>query len=293
MNTKMLNKFETVNGFIAALDQSGGSTPKTIEKYGLFEWENEEMMFDIVHDMRSRIMTSDSFTGDKVLGVILFEDTINRTVNGIPTAQYLWKEKGIIPFAKIDKGLEEFKNGCQGLRPITNLNETLLDLKAKGIFGTKMRSVIYNANETGVTDLVKQQFDIAKEVIAHGLVPIIEPEISIDAEFKELAEMVLRVNLEHFLEQLKPDQKVILKLTLPEVDNYYASLVGHPNVLKVVALSGGYSQEVALKKLSANNGVVASFSRALLCDLRAEQNDHEFNDVLGQAVNQVYDASNT
>jgi fructose-bisphosphate aldolase, class I len=289
----MLNKFEAVNGFIAALDQSGGSTPRTIEQYGLLKWSNEDEMFDIVHAMRTRVMTSPTFSGDKVLGVILFEDTINREVAGLPTAQYLWEEKGIVPFAKIDKGLEEFKDGCQKLRPITDLDETLIDLKSKGIFGTKMRSVIYNAHEKGINELVKQQFDIAKVIMSKGLVPIIEPEVSIDAEFKELAEMVLRANLEHFLDKLDDDERVILKLTLPEIDNYYADLITHPNVLKVVALSGGYSQEVANKKLAANKNVSASFSRALLRDLRAEQNEHEFDAVLSSAIDSIYQASIT
>lgn len=291
MNNKMLNKLEKVNGFIAALDQSGGSTPRTIGQYGISAWENEEEMFDLVHEMRARIMTSEVFDGERILGAILFEDTLNREVDGLPTAQYLWEKKGIIPFAKIDKGLEEFRDGCQKLRPITDLDETLVDLKEKGVFGTKMRSVIYNASERGITELIEQQFEIAKKVMEYGLVPIIEPEVSISAELKDICELVLKVNLEHFLDKLDDDQKVILKLTLPEKENYYESLVNHKNVLRVVALSGGYSQGESNERLAKNKGVVASFSRALLCDLKANQNEHDFDEALDDAIESIYRAS--
>jgi fructose-bisphosphate aldolase class I len=291
MNKEMLSKFRSSNGFIAALDQSGGSTPKALAGYGITSFNDDEDMFSLIHGMRERVMSSSVFDGERISGAILFEDTLNRKVQGIPTAEYLWKEKGIIPFIKIDKGLMPLNNGCQEMNPIPNLEELLITSKEKGVFGTKMRSVIKEVNLEGIRDLVEQQFEIAKTVIKHGMVPIIEPEVDINAESRDDIEIILRQILVDFMLKLDDSDKVILKLTLPEEDNLYLPLVSHFNVLKVVALSGGYSRDVANEKLTKNKYVSASFSRALLSELNTNQSDDEFDSVLENAIESIYLAS--
>lgn len=287
------NRVKTGQGFIAALDQSGGSTPKALGLYGVQPdaWSDEAGMFSVVHEMRSRIMTSPNFTGDRVLGAILFEDTMNRDVAGQPTAEYLWTVKNVIPFLKVDKGLEDEANGVQLMRPIPELSVLLSRAKNKGVFGTKMRSVINEPNPAGVEAIVKQQFDIGKEIIAAGLIPIIEPEVNINSTAKQVAEELLLEALMTELDALSPDQHVMLKLTLPEVANHYKPCIDHPNVLKVVALSGGYVRDEANARLSCNSGMVASFSRALSEGLTAQQTDEEFNKALNDSIELIYQAS--
>lgn len=294
MFEQMLEKIKNKKGFIAALDQSGGSTPKTLKAYGIDELQipTDEGMFNLIHDMRTRVITSEAFNGERILGAILFEDTLNRQILGMPSAEYLWSVKNIIPFIKIDKGLEDVVNGCQKMKPIPELASLLLTSKEQGVFGTKMRSVIKRPNQDGIRELVEQQFNVAKTVLKHGMIPIIEPEVDIHADNKGLIELVLRETLSHYLNKLKHEQ-VILKLTLPETDNYYASLVNHPNVLKVVALSGGYARDEANKRLNNNNGMIASFSRALLCDLNITQSDNEMNESLDGVIDEIYKASIT
>ncbi|MDH3336673.1 MAG: fructose bisphosphate aldolase [Gammaproteobacteria bacterium] len=282
-------------GFIAALDQSGGSTPKALGLYGVTEdaWSNDDEMFDVVHAMRSRIMTSPAFTGKRILGAILFENTMDREVAGQSTAAYLWNEKNILPFLKVDKGLADEQDGVQVMKPMPGLDDLLAKAKANGVFGTKMRSVIKQANAKGIDAVVKQQFDIGRQIIAAGLVPIIEPEVDIHCPDKAAAEELLHAGIMSELSNLGPDQIVMLKLTLPEKDNLYADCVAHPNVARVVALSGGYSREEANDRLSRQNGMVASFSRALAEGLKAQQSDDEFNRMLDGSIASIFEASNT
>ena len=280
------------NGFIAALDQSGGSTPKALRLYGVPEtaYSGEAEMFDMIHAMRSRIIKSPAFTGDKVVGAILFEQTMDRTVDGVPTATFLWEQRGVVPFLKIDKGLEAEADGCQVMKAMPDL-DVLLDKAVKaGIYGTKERSVISAANTKGIQAVVDQQFAVGAQVLAKGLMPIIEPEVTISIADKVEAEALLRDALLRALDGLK-GQKVMLKLTLPSVPNFYAPLVDHPNVLKVVALSGGYSRDDANAILAQNRGIIASFSRALTEGLSAQQTDAEFDAALGKAISSIHAAS--
>jgi fructose-bisphosphate aldolase class I len=290
-----LKKIKENDGFIAALDQSGGSTPKALRLYGVGEsdYSNDREMFDKIHEMRSRIVTSPSFSGDRILGAILFEKTMNLEINGKGSAQYLWQEKQVVPFLKVDKGLEDENNGVQLMKPIPGLQELLRQAIKKEIFGTKMRSVIKNANENGVAAIVKQQFEIAKMIIATELVPIIEPEVDIHCETKAEAEMMLLKHLMDNIEQLASDQKVILKLTIPNENNLYTSCINHPNVIRVFALSGGYSRDDANSLLTQNKRMVASFNRALTEGLSAEQSDEEFNLILDSSIESIYQASIT
>jgi fructose-bisphosphate aldolase class I len=290
-----LKKIKENDGFIAALDQSGGSTPKALRLYGVGEsdYSNDREMFDKIHEMRSRIVTSPSFSGDRILGAILFEKTMNLEINGKGSAQYLWQEKQVVPFLKVDKGLEDENNGVQLMKPIPGLQELLRQAIKKEIFGTKMRSVIKNANENGVAAIVKQQFEIAKMIIATELVPIIEPEVDIHCETKAEAEMMLLKHLMDNIEQLASDQKVILKLTIPNENNLYTSCINHPNVIRVFALSGGYSRDDANSLLTQNKRMVASFNRALTEGLSVEQSDEEFNLILDSSIESIYQASIT
>lgn len=289
------NKFRTQSGFIAALDQSGGSTPKALKLYGIAEntYSGDAQMMDLIHQMRTRIITSPAFNGDRVLAAILFEATMDRDVDGRPTADYLWSVKQVVPILKIDKGLENEANGVQLMKPMPQLEALLAKAKSKGIFGTKERSVIKQANAAGIQAVVDQQFEVAKQVVAAGLVPIIEPEVDIHCPDKAGAEKLLVEALRKALNALPAGQLVMLKLTLPEVDNAFAEFVKHPNVLKVVALSGGYSRADANLKLARQNGMVASFSRALTEGLTAQQSDAEFNQALDQSIQSIFDASKT
>ncbi len=288
-----LNKITGNNGFIAALDQSGGSTPKALLLYGIAESEysNEEEMFEKIHQMRTRIITSKSFTGDRILGAILFEKTMNGEISGMDTAQYLWNKKQVVPFLKVDKGLDQLSDGVQLMKPNPGLEELLNQAVNKDIFGTKMRSVIKDANEKGVAAVVGQQFEIAKIIIQKNLVPIIEPEVDIHCENKSEAEQMLFENLMNQIEHLTAEQKILLKLTIPNKSNLYAPFINHPNVLRVFALSGGYSREEANKLLALNNGMLASFSRALTEGLTAQQSDGEFNSVLDASIESIYQSS--
>ncbi len=288
-------KIKTGQGFIAALDQSGGSTPKALAIYGITDdaWSNDEEMFTVVHAMRTRIITSPSFSGDKILAAILFENTMDRDIEGRPTADYLWNVKNIVPILKVDKGLADENDGVQLMKPNPGLDALLAKAKSKGIFGTKMRSVIKHANAQGVAAIVVQQFEVGRQIIAAGLVPIIEPEVDIHCPEKAAAEELLKKALLEELNSLGSDQLVMLKLTLPETDNFYAECVSHPNVLKVVALSGGYSREEANTRLARNHGVVASFSRALVEGLSAQQSDAEFDATLGASIDSIRAASIT
>ena len=290
-----LKKIEENDGFIAALDQSGGSTPKALRLYGVgeSEYSNDREMFDKIHEMRSRIVTSPSFSGDRILGAILFEKTMNLEISGKGSAQYLWQEKQVVPFLKVDKGLEDENNGVQLMKPIPGLEELLRHAIKKEVFGTKMRSVIKNANENGVAAIVKQQFEIAKKIIAAKLVPIIEPEVDIHCETKAEAETMLLKHLMDHIEQLSPDQKVLLKLTIPNENNLFTPCINHPNVIRVFALSGGYSRDEANSRLSLNKGMVASFNRALTEGLSAKQSDEEFNSMLDSSIESIYRASIT
>ncbi|MBL4917666.1 fructose bisphosphate aldolase [Szabonella alba] len=294
----MPNKDQTARiakgaGFIAALDQSGGSTPKALKLYGLTEadWSGEEDMFDLIHAMRARIIKSPAFTGDKVVGAILFEQTMDRAIDGIPTATYLWEQRQVVPFLKIDKGLEAEDMGVQVMKPIPGLEALLARAVAAGIYGTKERSVISAANAEGIAACVTQQFDLGAQVLAAGLVPILEPEITISIPDKAEAEALLRAELIQKLDAMQGEAQVMLKLTLPEEDGFYTPLVDHPRVLKVVALSGGYSRDEANARLSRNPGIIASFSRALTEGLSAGQDDAEFDRVLGQAIDGIHAAS--
>lgn len=282
-------------GFIAALDQSGGSTPKALKLYGIAEntYSGEQQMMDLVHQMRTRIVTSPVFKGDRVCGAILFEATMDREFGGKPAADYLWNTKGVVPFLKIDKGLADEKDGVQLMKPMPDLDKLLDKAKSKGIFGTKERSVIKQNNAAGIKAVVKQQFEVARQVLAKGLVPIVEPEVDIKCPDKKGAEENLKKEIIEELNTLPANQQVMLKLTIPDVDNLYADLVKHPRVLKVVALSGGYSRDEANKRLARQNGMIASFSRALSEGLTAQQTDDQFNKALDQAIQSIYDASKT
>ena len=288
-----LDKISGSNGFIAALDQSGGSTPKALRLYGITESEysNDEEMYEKVHQMRSRIITSNSFMGDRILGAILFEKTMNGEILGMDTANYLWSKKNVVPFLKIDKGLDEVNNGVQLMKPNPGLEDLLDKAVNKDIFGTKMRSVIKDDNEKGVALVVEQQFEIAKIIIQKNLVPIIEPEVDIHCEKKSEAEQMLFENLKNQIEQLTSEQKILLKLTIPDEANLYAPFVNHPNVLRVFALSGGYSRDDSNRLLSLNNGMLASFSRALTEGLSVQQSDDEFNSKLDASIESIYQAS--
>ena len=295
MNQDQLQKVKTGAGFIAALDQSGGSTPKALKLYGVEEgdYSGDAEMFDLIHQMRSRIITSPSFGGDRVLGAILFEQTMDRQIDGIDTGEYLWTRKQVVPFLKVDKGLADESDGAQVMKPIGNLDELLARASSKGIFGTKMRSVIKLGDAAGVAAVVDQQFEVGRQILAAGLVPIIEPEIDIHSPEKEAAETLLKAAILDQLDAQAPDQPVMLKLTLPETPGFYQELVDHPAVLRVVALSGGYSREDANEKLAKNPGVIASFSRALTEGLSAQQSDADFDAVLDRAIKGIFEASNT
>ena len=292
---QQLDKIRTQPGFIAALDQSGGSTPKALANYGVEAdaYSGDDEMYAVVHAMRSRIVTSPVFNGDRIMGAILFENTMDREVDGLATADYLWNVKRVVPFLKVDKGLADESNGAQVMKPMPELGDLLVKAKQKNVFGTKMRSVIKNANADGVNAVVDQQFEVGRQIIAAGLVPIIEPEVDINSPQKSAAETLLKSALLTHLDQLESDQLVMLKLTLPEQDNFYADCIRHPNVLKVVALSGGYSREEANQRLANQNGMVASFSRALSEGLSAGQSDAEFNQVLDTSIESIIQASNT
>ena len=294
MNTEQFSKVQRGAGFIAALDQSGGSTPKALKLYGIDEdaYSGDAQMFDLVHEMRTRIITSPSFDGDRILGAILFEDTMDRDVDGRPTADYLWNVKKVVPFLKVDKGLADEQDGAQVMKPIPGLDDLLSRARDKGVFGTKMRSVI-KAPGAGLQAVVDQQFEIGKQILAAGLMPIIEPEVDIHSPQKAEAEDQLKAALLAALDALDEGQSVMLKLTLPTTDDLYRELVDHPKVVRVVALSGGYDRDQACDKLAANHGVIASFSRALTEGLTAQQSDEEFNATLDAAITAIAKASAT
>ena len=295
VNAEQLQKVKTSPGFIAALDQSGGSTPKALRLYGVQEntWSSDEEMFAIVHQMRTRIITSPAFNGDRIIGAILFENTMDREIEGQPTADYLWNVKRVVPFLKVDQGLAAEKDGVQLMKPMPMLAALLDKARAKRIFGTKMRSFIKRADEAGTKNIVIQQFEIAQQIISANLVPIIEPEIDIHCPEKGKAEQLLKTAILEKVNELPDGQFIMLKLTLPEQDNFYAEFVKHPRVLRVVALSGGYSREEANNRLRKNHGVVASFSRALVEGLTAQQSDAEFNAMLDKSIQCIFDASNS
>lgn len=295
MNTQKHERMCSANGFIAALDQSGGSTPKALRLYGIEEsaYSGDDQMFDMIHQMRSRIMTSPSFTSDRILAAILFEQTMDRDVAGKPTATYLWDDKGIVPILKIDKGLEAEADGVQLMKPFPELDKLLERAVAKGIYGTKERSVVKSANPAGIKAIAAQQFEWGKKVLSHGLVPILEPEVDIKAPDKAKCEDLLKAELLAGLDSIPDGQQVIFKLTIPSQDGFYADLIAHPKTARVVALSGGYSRDEACDKLAKNPGMIASFSRALTEGLTAQQSDAEFNATLKTAVDKIYDASIT
>jgi fructose-bisphosphate aldolase class I len=293
MNSEQLEKVRNGQGFIAALDQSGGSTPKALKLYGVeeSEYSGDAEMFDRIHEMRTRIIKSPSFTGARVLGAILFEQTMDREIDGKPTGDFLWQDKGVVPFLKIDKGLEDEANGVQVMKAMPGLDDLLARGAKKGMFGTKERSVVKLANDAGIQAIADQQFEVGKQVLAHGLVPILEPEVDINSPEKAAAEGKLKAALLAGLDGLGADQQVMFKLTLPDEDDFYLDLVNHPKVLKVVALSGGYSREDANAKLARNKGVIASFSRALTEGLSAKQSDADFDRMLDEAVRSIHEAS--
>ena len=295
LNEQQLQKMKSHPGFIAALDQSGGSTPKALALYGIKEgaWSNEDEMFAIVHEMRTRMINSPAFNGERIIGAILFENTVDREINGQPTANYLWNVKGVVPFLKVDKGLDADKDGVQLMKPMPALAALLEKAKSKRIFGTKMRSVIKQADAAGIKDIVNQQFELAAQIVAAGLMPIVEPEVDIHCPEKAKAEGLLKVAILEKLNQLPQGQMVMLKLTLPEQDNFYADFVKHPKVLRVVALSGGYSRDEANNRLRRNHGVVASFSRALAEGLSAQESAAEFNATLDRSIESIFQASKT
>jgi fructose-bisphosphate aldolase class I len=295
MNKEQLQKMKTHPGFIAALDQSGGSTPAALRAYGIKDtaWSNEEEMFAIVHQMRTRIITSPSFTGDRILGAILFENTVDREIEGQATADYLWNVKRVVPFLKVDQGLTAEKGGVQLMKPMPALAALLHKANAKRIFGTKMRSVVKQANGAGIKDIVTQQFEVARQIIAADLVPIVEPEVDIHCPEKAKAEELLKVALLEGLDGLPAGQLVMLKLTLPEKNDLYAEFVRHPKVVRVVALSGGYTRKEGNERLRKNHGVVASFSRALVEALSAQQSEAEYNALLDASIQSIFEASNT
>ena len=293
MNTKQLERMQYGKGFIAALDQSGGSTPKALRLYGIPEdkYSTDDEMFDLVHEMRTRIIKSPSFTGEKIIGAILFEKTIERKIDDKFTADYLWEEKGIVPFLKVDKGLQPEANGVQLMKDIPTLDELLKKGIEKHIFGTKMRSVIKSANEEGIKAIVAQQFDIAKKILSYGLIPIIEPEVDIHSVDKEKCEEILKKEIFANLDKLDKDQKIMLKLTIPSVEGFYSDVIAHDNVLRVVALSGGYTRADSNEKLAKNPGLIASFSRALTEGLNVDQTQKEFDDLLEESIDGIYQAS--
>lgn len=295
MNTDQLNKIKQADGFIAALDQSGGSTPKALKLYGVAEdtYEGDAEMFDLVHEMRSRIVTSPSFDGDRILGAILFEMTMDRDIAGRPSASYLWEQKRVVPFLKVDKGLDTESNGTQTMKPMPALDELLDRANDMGIFGTKMRSVINEADQAGVDAVVDQQFEVGKQILAAGLMPIIEPEVNIHSSSKEEAETMLKAAILAHLDQLGEGQSVMLKLTLPSEDGFYSDVIAHPRVLRVVALSGGYSRQESNERLSRQLGMVASFSRALTEGLNAQQSKEEFDAMLDSSIGSIFEASCT
>jgi fructose-bisphosphate aldolase class I len=295
INQQQLQKVKTQLGFIAALDQSGGSTPKALGLYGIDKsaFTNDEEMFSIVHQMRSRIITNSSFNGDRILGAILFENTMDCDIEGKSSASYLWEVENVVPFLKVDKGLADESNGVQVMKPIPGLHALLKRAKEKGIFGTKMRSVIKLANNVGINAIVDQQFEIGRQIIEAGLVPILEPEIDINSPEKAEAETKLKAALMRHLDKLSTGQLVMFKLTLPEQDNFYAECIKHPSMVRVVALSGGYSREEANARLSRNPGLIASFSRALSEGLSEQQSDNEFTETLNDSIESIYQASCT
>ncbi|HEX6717213.1 MAG TPA: fructose bisphosphate aldolase [Pyrinomonadaceae bacterium] len=295
LNKEQFGKMRTHPGFIAALDQSGGSTPGALRLYGIKEgaWSNQDEMFALVHQMRTRIITSPSFTGERIIAAILFENTMDRDVEGQPTADYLWNVKQVVPFLKIDQGLEAEKDGVQLMKPMPALAALLAKAKAKRVFGTKMRSLIKQPNAAGIKSIVNQQFEVAGQIMAADLLPIVEPEVDIHCPQKGKAEELLKTAILEKLNELSAGQSVMLKLTLPEQDDFYLDLISHPRVVRVVALSGGYSQESADDLLRRDHGMLASFSRALLEGLSAQQSDAEFNSVLEKSIQSIYDASTT
>jgi fructose-bisphosphate aldolase class I len=292
-NADMTTQAATKAGFIAALDQSGGSTPKALRLYGVSEdsYSGDEAMYKLIHDMRARIIKSPAFTGDKVMGAILFERTMDGEIDGVPTAEYLWTQRRVVPFLKVDKGLENETDGVQLMKAMPDLDKLLTRAVAKGVFGTKMRSVINAANQKGIAAVVAQQFEVGKQILSHGLMPIIEPEVTISIADKAEAEAILLAAITKQLDALPADQKVMLKLSLPTKPNLYKPLVDHPRVMRVVALSGGYSREEANRVLAQNTGMIASFSRALTEGLSAQQTDAEFDAALGKAIDDIYAAS--
>jgi len=291
----MFDKVRDEDGFIAALDQSGGSTPKALGLYGIepSEYSGDEAMYDLIHEMRSRIICSPSFNGDRILGAILFEMTMDRQIDGRPTAEFLWNEKRVVPFLKVDKGLADEANGAQIMKPMPDLDALLARANDQGVFGTKMRSVIQRADETGVNAVVDQQFEVGRQILAAGLMPIIEPEVDINSPEKAAAEALLSVAMLGQLNALGSDQQVMLKLTLPDQDNFYAEVIAHANVLRVVALSGGYPRDEANARLARNHGMIASFSRALTEGLSAKQTDGEFDSTLDATIGSIFEASRT
>lgn len=295
MNTEQMNRMHTAKGFIAALDQSGGSTPKALSHYGISEgaYANDEEMFNLVHEMRTRIITSPAFTSEHILGAILFENTMDRTIGGQFTADYLWRQKGVVPFLKVDKGLAEIADGVQLMKPIPNLENLLKHAVERNVFGTKMRSVIKEANPVGIKKVVDQQFEIAGHIVKTGLVPIIEPEVDIHSVDKEKSEKILKTEILKHLAELDHDIKIMFKLSIPTEEGFYTELMKDPHVLRVVALSGGYSQAEANKKLARNPGLIASFSRALSQGLSARQTDEEFNTMLSDSIKAIHDSSIT
>ena len=292
-NAEQIAKVSSGKGFIAALDQSGGSTPKALMAYGVEEssYNGEDEMYAKVHEMRSRIITAPAFNGEKVLGAILFEKTMDAEVEGIPTAQYLWEKLSVVPFLKVDKGLADEQDGVQLMKPMPELDALLSRAVAKGIFGTKMRSTINSASASGIAAVVKQQFEVGNQILAKGLVPIIEPEVNIKASDKAECEAILKAEILKNLDNVPAGQQIMLKLTLPEAGDFYKELIKHPKVMRVVALSGGYSLDESCKRLADNDGMIASFSRALSNDLRAQQSDAEFNTALSAAIDKIYAAS--
>jgi fructose-bisphosphate aldolase class I len=293
--TEMFEHVKNDSGFIAALDQSGGSTPKALLLYGVdqSQYSNDQEMYDRIHEMRTRIIKSPSFNGERVLGAILFENTMDRDIDGLGSAEYLWSKKGVVPFLKVDKGLAEEADGVQVMKPIPGLDELLERAVQAGVFGTKMRSVISRADKAGVEAVVDQQFEIARQIIGHGLVPIIEPEVDIHSETKGEAEELLRASILEHLDQLQPDEQVMLKLSIPSVDDFYRPLIEHPNVVRLVALSGGYPRDEANQRLARNHGMIASFSRALTEGLTAQMSDVDFDEALAKTIDEIFAASST
>jgi Fructose-1,6-bisphosphate aldolase len=293
LNNEQLQAMKTRPGFVAALDQSGGSTPKALAAYGIpaGSWSNDDEMFALVHEMRARVITSAAFTGDRIVGAILFEGTMDKNINGKPSADYLWEVKRVVPFLKVDKGLADEKDGVQLMKPIPGLAALLDKAKSNRIFGTKERSLIHQANADGIRQIIAQQFELASQISAAGLAPIIEPEVSIKSPDKAQAEELLKKSILEKLNQLAVDELVLLKLTPPEKDGFYSELVAHPNVIRVLALSGGYSREEANDRLRRNRGIIASFSRALLDGLSAEQSNSEFDAALDGSIASIFDAS--